>query len=207
MQHVIHQLDRRGLESPGTPATASIAAASVANCGTSSPRTFGRGTRFSSASVDHGQRPFAADDQLVQAGPVRGRAVGAVAVVRTGAWPESAEHVEVVAADAAENVREAPVDLSPCRRDHAPGRAVERSLQARRTGPGRSHSAAVSGPNVAWRAVGQDDVEAADVVDGLAVDDGAAPAELLPIMPPRLARLAVADLRAELQAVYRQRRD
>ena len=141
-----------------------MAAASDANCGTSRPRTFGRGSRPSSASVTTASVP-----SLPTISWCRPTAATA-GLARPG---RRTEHVEVVAAHAAQDAREAPADLvaRSAARPGAPGDRCSPSSDARR--PRRSHSAGGQRAERRPAAVGQHHVEPADVVDGLAVDDGA----------------------------------
>ena len=125
---------------------------------------------------DDGQRALGADDHA--------RDVHRPGVVH--------EVVEVVAGDAAHDLREAPLDLRRLLHADTPQLAVDVALQRRGRSSFASSAAPSSDSNVVERGVGEDGVEAEDVVDRLAVDDGVRAAGV------------VADAAADRRAVLRR---
>src|SRR5262249_55193343 len=139
---------------------------------------------------DDGQRPLAADDQLVQATRQR------VAVSSQGVTKD----VQIVAADAPEDAREAALDLAAVGVDDVPDPGVQGGLGGAAAGA-LVPLLQADGAELRPAAVGEDDAQAQDVVEGLAVDDGAGAGGVVADQAAEVGPAGGGHVGAELEAV------
>src|SRR5262249_53270198 len=136
-----------------------------------------------------GQRPLAADDELVQSA---GRRVA-------GPGQRVTKNIQVVAADAAEDARESAFDLVAVGADDLPDAGVEGGLGGTAAGT-LVPLVGADGAELRAAAVGEDDAEAEDVVEGLAVDDGAGAGGVVADQAAEVGPAGGGDVGPELQA-------
>ena len=162
-------------------------------------RTGGRAGRGASAARPGRGRPRQSPQVFPRSRRGAGRAISANSdrEGRRGQPPPLArsefarERCEVVAAHLARDLRRPAVDLRRVLAHGGIGRSVGISL-ARAQFQLALVVARRQRAEARPRSVGEDGRQRADVIDRLSVDDAPRPAELLPIMPPSVARLAVA---------------